>query len=76
MKEILITPKNERQLQEIEAILKSIGVEFTVTENGDFWDVIPDEIKETVEASAREIAEGKSISLQEAKDFFQKKQTR
>jgi inosine/xanthosine triphosphate pyrophosphatase family protein len=73
MKEILISPKNERQLQEIEAILKSIGVEFTVTENRDFWDTIPGEIKETVEVSAREIAEGKSISLQEAKDYFAKR---
>lgn len=29
MKEILITPKNEKHLQEIEAVPKSIGVEFT-----------------------------------------------
>lgn len=73
MKEILITPKNEKQLQEIEAILKSIDVEFTVMENRDFWDTIPMEIKETVEVSVREIAEGKSISLNDAKEYFAKR---
>lgn len=73
MKEILITPKNEKQLQEIEAMLKSIDVEFTVMENGDFWDTIPMEIKETVEVSVREIAEGKSISLNDAKEYFAKR---
>lgn len=73
MKEILITPKNEKQLQEIEAMLKSIDVEFTVMENRDFWDTIPMEIKETVEVSVREIAEGKSISLNDAKEYFAKR---
>lgn len=73
MKEILITPKNEKQLQEIEAMLKSIDVEFTVMENKDFWDTIPMEIKETVEVSVREIAEGKSISLNDAKEYFAKR---
>lgn len=73
MKEILITPKNEKQLQEIEEMLKSIDVEFTVMENRDFWDTIPMEIKETVEVSVREIAEGKSISLNDAKEYFAKR---
>lgn len=73
MKEILITPKNEKQLQEIEAMLKSIDVEFTVMENRDFWDTIPREIKETVEISRLEIGEGKSISLNDAKEYFAKR---
>ncbi|WP_194975458.1 hypothetical protein [Aquiflexum lacus] len=73
IKEKIIQPKDKKQLEALEAMFNAFGIEFRLKETQDFWDQIPEEIKNIVESSQQQIKNGDYFSLEEVKKHFDSK---